>query len=241
MNNILVKSALAAAFTVLAVAASADTISYTGSLSGPFSIDDAEIALPKFNPALGTLQSVSITLSGGSYTTGTVQNTSGAAYGFPALVWNTTDISVLGNSVFDSALAALNPNAGAYAVPGAWIELSSPKFNITGLAAGATMNISGTNTAASGAPVMVSGITSGTIFTGLQGAGDQILDLDIRDIGNSSIYNGATALMNVTVTGTVSATVTYNYTNVVPVPEPGTLTLLGCGVVALGAFVRRKR
>ena len=241
MNKIMVKSALAAAFTALSVAAMADTISYTGSISGPFSIDDAQIALPRFNPALGTLQSVSISFSGSSYTTGTVQNTSGTTYGFPALVWDTTDISVLGNSVFDSALAALNPNANTYTVPDAWLELSSPKFNITGLAPGAIMNIGGANTAASGGPASVSGITSGTVFTDLMGMGNQLLDIDIRDIGNSAIYNGGSALVNTTVIGTVNATVTYIYANPVPVPEPGALTLLGCGVAALGTFGWRRR
>ena len=127
------------------------TISYSSSVSGTFDFPGSNLYLQQFNPGLGTLNYITVSLSGSSLTSLSVYNSSSAAYGSPSSLFN--DIQVyLGTSAFDTALEALNPNAGDFALPNSWLDLTSQRFNIAGLAPGDSISASNLpNTRGSGA------------------------------------------------------------------------------------------
>jgi hypothetical protein len=238
-NNIMTKSSvIAAIFLGLALAAKADsTVSYTNSASGTYDFGSTPLALQQFDSSLGTLESITISLQASSYTMLTVSNSSPSTYGSPSSVWNDSEL-LLGSSSFDEAVDALNPVYGSYALPDAWLDVVSPHFNVTGLASGATNYFSAANTIASGDPVVVSGITSGTIFTDLQGAGTINLDFYSESTVDSAIQGGATFAAVETVTGGPTVIVTYDY--LAPTPEPATMAMFVLGLCGL-AILRHRR
>jgi len=220
--------ASAAFFWVSLLLAKADsTVSYTSTVSGTFDFADG-LSLQQFNTSLGTLDSVTITLSADSLTSLTVTNTSPETYGSVSKIWNDVLIS-LGSSPFDQAVDALNPNgAGNY-----WLDVTSPNFVVTGLASGSSQSFNNrSNTAGSGGPVTTGTFTGGEIFTALEGTGITTLDVSTNSSVDSSIKGGATFSADESVTGTVSAIVTYSYTpEVVPEPSTWAMALGGFGVL----------
>jgi hypothetical protein len=222
----------------VALAAHADTLTYDAGITGTFDFGSTGLVLQQFDPSLGTLNSISISLSANTVTSLTVQNTSPSTYGSGSDVWN--DVSVLlGSSAFDQAVNALNPNVGQFRTPGAWLDVASPYFNVSGLASGGNLGFLANNTGYSGQPALVTGVTSGFIFTALQGTGSQTLDVYSQSTVDSAIAEGATFDANETVTGGINAIVTYDYTPA-PVPEPTTVALLGLGACSLIGAMRRR-
>lgn len=229
---------IAATALLLALSVKANTVSYSSNIgTQTFDFGSTALALQQFDTSLGTLNSITISLAATSYTDLSVHNTSPGTYGDGSDVWNEIQIT-LGSSTFDAAVDALNPNAGGYKNANAWVDVMSPYFYVSGLTAGDTWGFSGDNTAFSGRPAVTSGITSGTVFTDLQGVGTVNLDVLSHSTVDSSISGGATFQANETVTGGVTAIVTYNYT-AAPVPEPTTMALFGIG--SLGLFLIRRR
>jgi hypothetical protein len=227
----------AALFCGLVLAAKADsTVTYTTSVSGTFDFAPTPLALQQFNPNLGTLDSITISLSANSLTSLTVYNTSPSAYESPSFVWDDVQI-LLGTSTFDQAVDALNPNYGTWSLPNAWLDVSSPHFNVAGVTSGNSQGFSGDNTGVSGLPAVASGISSGTVFSDLQGTGTVNLDVASDSTVDSAIHGGATFTANETVTGGITAEVTYNY--VASVPEPATVAMLGIGFCTLVVMRRR--
>lgn len=216
--------------------AGANTVSYTSTLTGTFDFS-GPLALQQFDTALGSLNSVTITISGSSRTSLTVTNTSPDVYG-PSWVWNDVKIkvgtvSIGGSSSFDQDVDALNPNGGSRQP---WLDVTSPQFEVTGLAAGAWQSFNDySNTYSSGRPITTALVTNGPIFTALQGPGTVNLDIFTTSSVNSSFTNGATFLATETVTGGVTATVTYDYS---PIPEPSSYVMVLGG---FGAFVLLQR
>jgi len=212
-------------------------ISYSSSVSGTFDFPESDLYLQQFDPGLGTLNYITVSLSGSSLTSLSVYNNSAATYGSPSSIFN--DIQVyLGTSAFDTALAALNPNAGDFALPNSWLDLTSQRFNIAGLAPG--NSISGSNlpnTRGSGALASTSPITSGAVFADLEGTGSVPLDVSTISSVDSAIIGGSTLQATEAASGTVVATVTYDYTIV---PEPASVALLGVGLAALVVHLRRR-
>ncbi len=234
--KVLTKCGAAALTLGVVLAAHADTISYNAGVTGTFDFAATGLPLQQFDPSLGTLNSISISLSANSYTSLTVFNTSPSAYGNGSAVWNDVQV-MLGSSAFDQAVNAYNPNAGQFMLANAWLDVTSPYFNVTGLAAGGNQGFNDVNTANSGQPTVISGITSGLIFSALQGTGTQDLDVYSSSTVDSAIADGATFKADETVTGGINAIVTYDYT---PVPEPTTMAMLGLGGCALIGVMRRR-
>jgi hypothetical protein len=230
-------SVTAALLLGLVASTKADTATYTTTATGTFDFGSTPLALAQFNPGLGTLDSITISLSGNTYTALTVYNTSPSTYGTPSAVWNDVQI-LLGSSTFDLAVNALNPNYGNWTLPNAWLDVTSPHFNVSGLPSGDNTSFNAYNTGGSGLPAVTSSITSGTIFTDLQGIGYQNLDVYSASTVDSGISDGATFSADETVTGGITATVTYVYT---PVPEPSSALFLGLGGLALACYRRFTR
>ena len=213
------------------------TISYSSSVSGTFDFPGSNLYLQQFNPGLGTLNYITVSLSGSSLTSLSVYNSSSAAYGSPSSLFN--DIQVyLGTSAFDTALEALNPNAGDFALPNSWLDLTSQRFNIAGLAPGDSISASNLpNTRGSGALAGTSPITSGTLVADVVGTGSVPLDVSTASSVDAAIIGGSPLQATEAATGTVTATVTYDYTIV---PEPASLALLCVGLAAMVVHLRRR-
>jgi hypothetical protein len=227
----------------MVVLAKANSVSYTNGVSGTFDFASTPLALQQFNTSLGTLDSITISLSAHSYTSLVVSNSSPSSYGSPSTVNNQIQI-LLGTSSFDQAVDALNPNYGSFSLPDAWLAVNSPNFSVAGLASGSTTSFNGNNLTAgivnSGYKTEVSGITSGTIFSDLQGIRTMNLDFYSTSILTESIQGGATIAATETVTGGVTTIVTYDFTPA-PVPEPSSALFLGFGGLVLACYRRFTR
>jgi hypothetical protein len=231
------KNFLTAALALgLVFSAEANSVSYTNSVSGTFDFPSTPLALQQFNTSLGTLNSITISLSANSYTSLTVSNSSPSAYGNPSAVWNDVQV-LLGNSTFDQAVNSLNPYYGFFTLANAWLDVSSPHFNVSGLASGDTQLFNADNTLPYSSST-VNDITSGTIFSDLQGAGT--VDLDVYSVStvDSGIQYGATFAASETVTGGMTAIVTYDF---IPVPEASTVALFSLGGLVLICYRRFTR
>src|ERR1017187_3600053 len=116
----------------------ADSISYTNSVSGL--VDwTKQLGLTQFNPSLGDLQSVTISLSAGLNSTFTITNTGGSTYGVGSYAIKSLDI-YLGSSSVDQAVDAQNPNGNG----NAWLNVNSARLSLNNLAPNASA--SGTRT-----------------------------------------------------------------------------------------------
>jgi hypothetical protein len=214
--------ALAASLAFASVAAQAATRSYSnpfGSSPVPFS---ETLTLPKFNSSFGTLIGAKLTL----------------AFDIVASV----EVINLGDSAasFDSASAAFS------------ISATSNGIDATSVAATATANSS------SGGNVN-SGVGTKFIQGGLTASGSSIQTVGPSGLpsyiggGSDSItfalsalegtYNGVGSNVGFGGSGSAAGTlsVTYDYTPTSPIPEPSTAVLMGLGMLAIGASLRRRR
>ena len=116
----------------------ADSVSYTNSYSGL--VDWSQpLSLSQFNPDLGDLLSVTISLSANLNSTFTITNTGGSTYGTGSSARRSLDI-YLGASAIDLAIDAQNPSGAG----NAWLSALSSPLNLNNLAPGSSA--SGTRT-----------------------------------------------------------------------------------------------
>jgi len=173
-----------------------------------------DLTFPQFNPSLGTLDSVVLTLSGSLTTTITLTNISGLL-GSPAPSSGTasTQSAV---SVQDSANDLTNPMAHlvimsppqSYTLPGTGA--------ITGTFAQPETTLSDSFT-----------YTGSAVLTDFSGSGSIPL---LASTSTGIVYSGEETYPSQVSSAALNGTVTYNYT---PVPEPSALVLLAVGAIGL--------
>ncbi|MGB0661622.1 MAG: choice-of-anchor E domain-containing protein [Mangrovicoccus sp.] len=212
--------AAAVAAVFVAGAANAATTSYSDSISMTSLDFDTTLSVAKFDSALGTLNSVTVEL------TGVVDG--GAEY---------ENRSTSSGTTFKLSVAALIEAAFSF---GGSVEVNvSP----TGLSSPITVGVfDGTLDFAGTSGGSVSGLTdtdtdSKIYTTGLSnfiGAGN--LDIFINADGTSQAIGGANVATIFTTDASASVKVTYDYS---PIPLPAALPLLGAGIGAL-AIARRR-
>ncbi len=232
-SSILTLAVVALALLVATPVANADTIvSYTSTV--PLTTTNYDInatpSIPLFNPSLGTLNSVEIAISGTGTMVVTFQNTSSSsekvnAAGFSYL---TLDSQLAGgNTAISNLLESYDSDSGffaeltgsyptQYTVAKGGIKVF-PSFDLTG-------SYSDTFTGADLAD-----------FTGI---GNYNLDFDTSS-GTIMTVNGTNYLATFVSPVGASVTVTYDYSPPV-IPEPGTLTLFGTGLLGLAGMLRYK-
>jgi hypothetical protein len=210
----------------LSFAASANTVQYTTTIDSTAVDWSKNLALEQFNPSLGTLDSIEITLSSGISSVMTAVNQAeSSSYGNGQTTINITlDTSTIGSyDLFNVGAGAVLTYTGAN-----WVYATVDNQ----LAAGA--NISSSPETGSGNKD--TGILSNsTLLTDFTGSGDVNLLMTTLTTINSSVTGGSTSLTQESSAG-LTATITYNYT---PVPEPTTMALFGIG--SLGLFLIRRR
>jgi hypothetical protein len=212
----------------LASGARAETQSF-----GPATTDfKTFLTFNQFNPALGTLNSVSITLQTDFDTAITITNNSVS----PS---NGTDRTNVQDAITDGAINnasdPLTVTGGNFSVQDNFNSAPvsynlAPGANTTQSPPHATHTVG--PTAFSSAPVLVE-------FTGLG-----TINLNIGTFTQTFLANtGGNTSSAQSTTATMTGTVNYNFTPSTPgTPEPGVLAFLGAGVVGtIGAGLRRRK
>jgi hypothetical protein len=217
---VLVSVALIVACCGPALVAHGGTVTYTDSVPQTVTNWNNSVSVPLFDPSLGTLDSVSFTMTG--YVQGTGQFESLDAT--PSTV--TMDLA--------ATLKLKRPS-------GSTLVISLPDFNTSdnvtaydgitdfGGTSGKTYSNVGANDTES---VNTSSPSDMTLFTGVGN-----ITLPVSATGSSNASGPGNIVESFATTAWADVSVTYNYQ---VVPEPSTLALLGIGAIGLLAWRRRQ-
>lgn len=231
-----------AALSVLGAAAGAQaaSVTYTDVFPGPSSANGGyaatdwdgtaqSVALPRFNPALGTLTGVRLSLSGGIRATGTMTNT-GTDDADITSYRATMDIGILA----PGTLVPFDPTVSV-----ALLTVSPELFSIGApltLAPGQTYSFGGN------LPVSATDAADAPVITSLApyvGTGSLTFPL-IATTHTDAVTTGGDLEIAQTTFARAQASATYTYdVAATTVPEPATAALLGAGLLTLSLLRRR--
>ena len=213
-----------AAIGVAAVAAKADSIvSYTNTIPSTLTDWTNVVSFTKFNPALGTLQSVYVQVGSAFSTTLGVTNTGTSASSGSAQTTLTLNLNdTTGVFGYGTGVQSL----GNYSSSSYGYSLSAGQGTASGL-----INAHNNDLADNGTT------TDSTILSDFTGTGtvdETAWTFTQTFIGNSG---GNTSSSQVT-DANAKFIITYDY--IVPAPEPSTFAMIGSGLAGLGLMIRRR-
>ena len=204
-------------FALASVNAFAGSITFSGSF-GPTTNPFTTITnLSAFDPALGTLTSITFSISGQSSGTIAVTNNSSASSNYDVTINANLRFQDPSNNILVSVLPFFE----------------DPSFAV---GAGATRSDSGTSGSSTNAATIFSGFTPyvGTAHS------PGTLAFSVRGSGSFGADGATPVSVTATTAGVGTDSVTYNFTAPSSTPEPATITLFGSALVGLG-FLARKR
>jgi hypothetical protein len=222
-SSIITLVVVAIALLVAAPVALADTETFTGTFTTTLTnFSGITTTVSKFDPTLGNLTSVHVTLTGGGNTDLTASATNPANPSVISALYTALTEELTGASLtLDENLTggpninSLHPQTVVFGTP-----YDSGPESMTGTPVSQTLN-------------------SG--FGAFVGLGNITFDLAGGAVTTES-YTGGDFLAGQTTDAGGTVTVTYNYNEIPPpgVPEPGTLSLFGTGLLGLAGMLRNK-
>jgi len=218
------KKTLAIAFAVVAgLSLRADTISYTNSFPSTLTEWSTTLNVPQFNPSLGTLSSIDITLTSG----------------MTSVLHMTNNINTASSGDEASQLKVFVTNPGSYdlfAAGGSPVMNNITSLYHYNLIATAGYGVSSSPLTASGA-ADTGAITDSSTLALFTGAGTEGLPIYTSTLIFGS-HTGNQTQINVT-SADLQSVITYDFT-AAPVPEPTTFAMIGAGLASLGMVWRRR-
>lgn len=173
----------------------------------------------KFNTGLGSLVSISLTITGGINGSITLQNTGSAANNFRGTTSSTFDVAPLAGFAFTSPMFTTSYTTGIQSIAAGTSTAFGPFSN-------------------SGSQGMLNTTSFGAYQTA--GIGNFLIQVS-TDTSLTCQTFGGNGGCSQTTNANATAAVIYNYDDgTVTTPEPASMALLGAGMLALG-FARRRR
>ena len=232
---------LAMAFAAVASMANADSISYSTNVSSTQTDFSTQISLPLFNPALGILYSVTLTINGSGTTNITVSNPSTSStsklYGLETLVNlevfdDATNGSIADDTEAMSALmGTMNPTHSSTPIA-TLAKCTSIVGGVCVAPPGAIYNTG--NLPLSGTPVVDNSLD----ILYFIGPGNMLFDVDANALPEFAYSGGSDVVFQTTYVG---GEISINYDYHTPaVPEPESLILFSTGLLGLYGAIRYK-
>lgn len=212
--------AVAASLVFASVAAQAVTISYSDTSTFPSVPFSETLTLPKFNSSFGTLIGAKLTLDFNVVASIDVINLGNSAASFTSATAS-FPVSVTSNGA-DATTFSATATASAAGGSVSANEILTVPGSASGSAVQAVLE--------GGLPSYIGGSSDTITFTLLANDGTY------TGVGPTSLLFGGSG----NVVGTL--TVEYDYTAPTsPIPEPSTAVLMGLGMLAIGASLRKRR